>query len=131
MVDPWDWPAIHRAFMVDEAREKGESVLTEADNLHRRFLFCMGVALAVFLLAVESLFRLILLLLGRTLRESVFTSWDNTLPPINHIWLVAITIFGLWASFELRQIAIRMWELETYLTVSLVRPIEDNVKTRD
>lgn len=123
LADPLEWLSVYRTLVADEVGEKRKAVLTEADTLHRRCLFCTGVALAVYLTAIQALIRLILYLSGKAFVESIFTSWNKTLPLISPFWLAAITIFGLWASFELRQVAIRMWELERYLTASLAAPV--------
>ena len=116
---PWDLLLLYRTLKADEVGEKHGFVLTEADNLHRRFLFCMGAALAIFLLGIQSFIRLILLILGDFFRESVIASWNQNLPLRSYPWLVVITIVGLWASVKLYEVAIRMLELEGCLTASL------------
>ncbi len=125
LAGPWDGLVIYRTFVADRVGERGKAILTEADTFHRRFLFSMGVALAVYLLAIQALIRFILHFFGKAFHESIFTSWNQTLPAISPFWLAAITIFGLGASLELRQIAIRMWELERDLTESLIPPVEE------
>jgi len=88
-----------------------------AESLNRQFRFSMGAALAILILSLQSLFRLAFLGLGTLLHPICL--WYQTLPEINPIVLISITILGLWASFELRQVAIRSWEIERYLSASL------------
>jgi len=118
LATPWDRLLIYRTLKNDQVGKRCKAVLSEASNLHRRFRFCMGMALAIFLLAVQSLIRLILLILGHFFPDSIITYWNMTLP-IDYPWLIVISIVGIWASVELRHVAIRMWELERYLTASL------------
>ena len=117
LASPWDRLVIYRALVASRLGDRGKAILAEADILHRRFRFAMGVALAVFLVAIQSFFRLILVVLGFFL-DAILT-WNSMLPSVSPILLLCITAIGLWASFELRRFAIRMWELERYLSSSL------------
>jgi len=100
---PGDRLVLYRTFMADRVGDRGKTILAEAESTHRRFLFCQGVALAFFLLALHSLSRLLL---------RVFTPWDTSFPSIHSVWLVVITILGALVSFGLRIVAGRWWEYE-------------------
>lgn len=121
LIDPWDWPVVYRTFMADRVGEENRSVLTEAETLRRRFLFAMGVSLALYLLGMQSLLRIFLYDVGAFVK-SVRAFSESSFPSIGPLNLVVITVLGLWASYLLRQVAIRMWELERYLTASLAQP---------
>ena len=108
---PWDRLVLYRTVMADRVGERGRTILTEADAVHRRFLFSQGVALAFLLLAVQALLRLFLLL----------TSSDSFFPSAKPFWLVVIVAIGVSASFGLRIAAGRWWEYEFLLTSALTR----------
>lgn len=128
-VNPLDWLVIYRVMKADYVGENCKLVLSEADTFHRRFRFSMGVSLALFLLAIQSILRLFLFCL-ETFYESIRTFINNAFPSINYFWLIVLIIFGLWSSFTLRKFAIQMWDLERYLTVSLtqVSPLAPEAK---
>ena len=86
----------------------------------------MGVSLAIFLLSFQFLLRLVVYSFG-IFCEPV-QNWYGTLPVIPLLVLAlfaflgfwaSFAFLGFWASFELRQVAIRTWEIERYLTASL------------
>jgi hypothetical protein len=108
---PWDRLVIYRTIMAGRVGEKGKTILTEADSIHRRFLFALGVAMALFLLAFQSLIRLILSM----------TPWNASLPHIPVIWLVVIAFLAGLTSYSLRIVAGRWWEQELILTSSLTQ----------
>lgn len=114
---PWDRLVIYRALKAGRVGDKGLSILVAADTYHRRCLFCMGMALALLLVAIQSLLRFLLLIL-----PCILGSWHSAFPPVSSSWLIVLGLFGVWASFELRQVAIRLWGLERYLTASLSLP---------
>jgi hypothetical protein len=107
----WDWLVLYRTIMTDRVSDRGRFILTEADSIHRRFLFCQGVALAFLLVAVQTLIRFVLL----------SVPLNNPFTSNNHFWLVVITSLGAFASFCLRNVAGRLWEHELILTTSLTQ----------
>jgi hypothetical protein len=109
---PWDWLVLYRTFMAGRVGDRGKHILMEADFIHRRFLFSQGVALAFFLLAVQSFIRLLILL----------TPLNDSFPSIGLPWLVVIILLGASTSFGLRQVAGRWWEEELFLTSSFTQP---------
>ena len=106
---PWDRLVIYRTIIADWMGEKGKYILTEAESVHRRFLFSLGVAMALSLLTLQSLIRLILCI----------SPLCNSLPSCPLGLLVLITLLGELTSFRLRVVAGRWWEEELILTVSL------------
>jgi hypothetical protein len=106
---PWDWLVLYRIVMTDRVGDQGRSILTEADSIHRRFLFCQAVAFAFFLVATQSFIRYLLL----------DTCLNNLFPSISPLGLVVITLLGGFTSFGLRNVAGRWWEHELVLTSSI------------
>ena len=114
---PWDRLVIYRTLKADRIGESHKFALSEADACHRRFGFSMGVSLTIFLLSFQFLLRLVVYSFG-IFCEPV-QNWYGTLPVIPLLVLALFAFLGFWASFELRQVAIRTWEIERYLTASL------------
>ena len=137
--NPWDRLATYRTIMSGRLGRKGRPILTEAQWVHRRLLFALGVALAVLIVGLQAIVRL--LLYGFTtwlpltskwllinfqalpLNFQVFplTSWVESLPHTSLPSLVGIGIIGIASSLGLRKIAGRMWEYELLLTSSLTQ----------
>ena len=147
LTNPWEYLDIYRALVEDKAGKDHQTVLLESENLHRKFLFSMGVALALFFLVLQALLRVILfyipqvsgLIISLGLRLFQFPKtitdipenieqWYVSLPTIDLLVLFVIIILGLLASLQLREIAIRMWELERYLTTSLTHSVGSDSK---
>lgn len=130
---PWDRLVVYRCIKSDQLKSLAESRLREAENFYRRYLFSMGMAVAILLVAIQVTIRLFADLISCA-RPDLYT-WCSHLPgsfflvmpdanyliglPIPPFWSLFIIVFGLFSSFELRRIAFRMWELETYLTSRL------------
>lgn len=123
--NPWERLATYRILVSGKVGDKGRPILTEAEWVHRRLLFALGVALALLLLFLQATLRLLLLGFHKlklfTLGPEDFTSWVDSLPAINVLTLLIIAAFSLTASFGLRRIAARWWQYELLLTCSLIR----------
>lgn len=131
--NPWDRLVVYRCLKSDQLKNLAESRLREADNFYRRYLFSMGMAVSVLLVAVQAIIRFLVDIISCS-RPDLYT-WCGQVPgsfflvmpdtkyliglPIPPFWSFLIFIFGLFISFELRRIAFRMWALETFLTSRL------------
>jgi hypothetical protein len=122
-VAPWDRLTIYRALKVDQLGPKVQVAVAEAENFQRGFLFSIGMAVAIRLVAVQSLIRFAILA-GFSFVQLRSFSWYHIWQATSSlltgsVWLVILSILCFWASDQLRQIGIRMWEGEIYLTASL------------
>ena len=112
--------SLSRTSLADLVGPHGKALIAEADAVHRRFLFALGLALASLLLGLEALARLFnaaLCGLGWVLPEK----WDFELPAIHSLLLAALAAIGLATSFLLRWVASRWWESKLTLTSILLR----------
>ena len=127
---PADRPVAYRRLVTGRVGHIGEYISLHADYYHKRFLFSIGMAVALLILSIQSLLRLVADVLDAIDSTSqvigLLSFSNNQWLPIKPDWFMAphwsivISIVGLLIGFELRQVAIRMWELERYLTASLV-----------
>lgn len=106
---PWDWLALYRVVVSDTLGEKAKVLLAEAETIHRRFLFCMGISLVATLIALQSLLRLALLLLPAI----------QGLPTVSGALLLAIAVLAAATSFGLRWSSSRWWQSQFLLTCAL------------
>lgn len=122
--NPWERLATYRILVSGKVGDKGRPILTEAEWVHRRLLFALGVALALLLLSLQTILRLLLLGLHKlklfALGPEDFIAWVNSLPAINLLTLLILAAFSLAASFGMRRIAARWWQYELLLTCSLI-----------
>ncbi len=109
----WEWLQMCRTLLANYTGEKHKAILAEAERLHRRFLFSMGVALALFLVAFQALLRFIIFALGNF--WDFLNQWCNTLPNVNPFLLIIIAVLGFWSSSEMRRIADNISYRELYL----------------
>ena len=116
MQNPWDRLATYRTIVSGRVGDEGRPILTEAEWVHRRLLFAIGVSLAVLLLALQALLGFLLILFHKLPVLAVLPS-----PHYSPGRLVLLTFIGLVSSFGLREMAGRWWEYELLLTCSLSR----------
>jgi len=117
---PWDRLSLYRTVMTDRLGKGASAILSEADAIHRRFLFAVGVALALFLVALQSG----LLALSSLHGVRPFSVWiaQLGLPHLDQrLALFLLATLGILASILLRRVAGRLWEQELLLTCSLTR----------
>jgi hypothetical protein len=104
---PWDRLVLYRTIVASQPLFKGQAVLVEAEVMHRRFLFSLGVALAFAFAALQCFCAAAVVALrgghGAAGATSVFAAAGVT------------TVI---ASGALRVVAGRWWELEQLLTYS-------------
>jgi len=130
---PWDRLAIYRVLAAARLGDQVKPVVTEADDLHRRFLSTMGLASALLLLAAQAAARLFLFVLSEAWRALFLPGQvpdlSSKLPPIHPAVMGAVCLAAAIASWSLREFALRAWELERYLTFSLCRLERDSAAT--
>lgn len=128
---PWDWLTTYRSLMSEKAGGGPDRVVADAESAHRRLLFCLGVSLAVSLIALQSFAKLGLLVVLTLSSSDVSrtetwamsnTDWINVLP------LAAMTVVGVLISFGLRQAAGQWWERELILTCSLAKASSEKLR---
>jgi hypothetical protein len=114
-VNPWANLAIYRVLVAERLSRPATLVLREAESVHRRCLFALGVSCALMVVFFEALARMILqVFLPHELAVRLFGSP----PSLSSIGLGTL-IVGTWvASFVLRYVAGRFWEIEFLLTCS-------------
>lgn len=118
ILSSWQNLATYRSVVVDRLPRPVALLMREAESVHRRRLFALGVAFAFMLLAVQAFGRLILFFCAG-FGWGAFSRWCKDLPAGDLAALSATTILGALASFALRQVAGRAWEYEFLLTCSL------------
>jgi hypothetical protein len=139
--NPWEMLATYRTIMSTRLGAKVLPILTEAQWVHRRLLFALGVALAVLIVGLQAIVRLLLFVLANSLPLASkwlalrlewpsLVMWIESLPHTSAPTLIAIGILGLASSYGLRKIAGRMWEYELLLTSSLKQLDTKRVKKR-
>lgn len=102
---PWDRFVLYRTIMANKATAKVHPVLDEAEVMHRRFLFSLGVALAFAFVTVECVFVAVVVLLR---------PGGASLTTVSLLMLMGLG--AALASVGLRVSAGRWWELEEILT---------------
>lgn len=114
----WTSLATYRIMVAEQLHKPATLILREAESVHRRRLFALGVASAFMLLAIEAALRLLLGLLPEFVPDWTLSCDVARLPkaPMPILW--AITILGLLVSFGLRVVGGRLWEYEFLLTCS-------------
>lgn len=118
----WDFLATFRTVISGTLDNSKRPVLSEAEAVHRRLLFGLGVGFALLLLAVESLARLVLYFISRPQHDPPESAnWLEKLPVLDLPLLCLIIVFGLLGSFALRWVAGRWWVQELLLTSALTR----------
>lgn len=127
---PADRAVAFRNFVSGRVGQIGEGVILQADYYHKRFLFSIGMAVALLIFSIQMVLRLVVdfynAISSMSQLMSLVNCWNNECPSMVPDWFIAphgaiiISVVGVWVSFELRQVAFRMWELERYLTASLV-----------
>ena len=115
IASPWNRLVIYRTFIADKFGERCPAVLKQAQRVHRRFRFSMGVSCAILLLSIQ----LIILMYIEVFQQFPNQSWIYFSPQL--LKFLVFTIISLLVSLSLRQMAFRMWKLELYLTSSLTR----------
>lgn len=115
--NPWDQPVAFRTLVADRVSDKNNALM-QADNFYKRFLFSMGMAVALLILAMQCVVRIVLEILAMVHPFGIDVVSADALPSIGMVWLVVLSVAACWAAFELRHVAIRMWELERYLTAT-------------
>ncbi len=117
---PWDFLFFVRMMMAEKISDKKKSLLAEADFIHKRFLFCQGVAFAFLLSAFLAFVRL-------AVAQFQARTFSFLLEPF---W-AALFLFGVFASWGLRSAAGYWWGLEVILTSKLVAHEADpNIEAR-
>ncbi len=116
---PWDRLTLYRTVMADRLGEGASAILSEADATHRRFLFAVGVALALLLVTLQSI---LLFALSYLRGVQPLSRWiaQAGLPHVDER-LLLLAGLGLLASLLLRRVAGRLWEQELLLTCCLTR----------
>lgn len=118
---PWDRLSLYRTVMTDRLGDGASAILAEADATHRRFLFALGVALALLLVTLQSVLLFVLSSLRGVRTLSLWIA-KSGLPHVDErLALFFLAGLGLLASLLLRRVAGRLWEQEFLLTSSLTR----------
>jgi hypothetical protein len=112
---PWSWLSFYRTIVAHEVGEKGKVILEEAEIVHRRLSFAMGVSLTLLVIALQSMVRL--LLMGVEYR----VGGTYNFPEVGLITLLLLTVGELLTSFALRFVAGRWWETVFALTTTLYK----------
>jgi len=105
----WDLLAIYRIVVSDVAGEKATPLIAEAESVHSRMLFAMGVSLTLWLIVIQLILSLVFSLY----------SWSDQLPDIAMPLAISMIILGVLGSFGLRWVASRWWQYELILTCRL------------
>jgi hypothetical protein len=115
-----DQLTVFRALASDAFKDRVSGIVSEAETLHRRILFALGVALALLFLAYSAA--------GRLLVTGAATLWGNkglhdwhSQHPVSTILLAAVIGGSLYVSFKLRRVAAQCWDRELVLTLSIAR----------
>ena len=109
-VSPWELLETYRVIMSGRIGCEGSPIVAEAESIHRRLIFTLGVSLALLILAVESTSRLIIFAISEA------TIWDPKLPEISWPLLLALLVIPALGSIVLRLVAGHWWQYEIFLT---------------
>lgn len=123
LASPWDRLVIYRALVADLIGDRGRIALEEAERLNRSSAFAMGVALALLLAGAVMLLRLLLALAAATGCFATLDAWHGAATGVPTALLALGPIVALGASFALRDVAVRTWELERYVTAGISRRV--------
>jgi len=113
----WERLKIFRTLIIDRSSDDNKVIENEADNFQRKSLFAMGVSIALFLLAIQAIFRLIIFDIFNIFKTA--NNFSGIIPDIGTVILLAISVLGIIASLELRQVAFRLLNIELYLTTCM------------
>ena len=116
----WERLFVYRTLMSDRLGDKGKTIIAEANNLRRRFLFSWGLALTLRVLALQALVRLLIFAIGNNYWDFL-KQWDSSLPNIAPNILFSIAVGAFLLSFAMQLVANRFYNLEIYLTACLQR----------
>lgn len=114
----WTNLAIYRTLVAERLLHPATLVLQEAERVHRRRLFALGVGFALIVVSVQGLIRTILLVASEIFAKSPAALSLASLPATSLGALLSITLLTGAASFGLRWVAGRFWECKFLLTCS-------------
>lgn len=121
---PWGELAAFRTLMSGRIHDFDRGVLAEANVVHTRLQFALGVGLAVLLVALQCFARVLVRMPPEMgLDWGAIASFDGQLQDISTSFLLAVAILGLAVSFGLRRVAGQWLDYEMFLTNSLERGI--------
>ena len=117
---PGERLSLFRTIASDVFKEKISSIIAEAEILHRRLMFSLGVALALLFLALSTAARLFVAGLAAFWNNRQLRDWTQH-HESSVVLLLVVTVGTLYASFKLRRVAAQCWERELVLTLSIAR----------
>ncbi|HEX3681642.1 MAG TPA: hypothetical protein VHU83_03800 [Bryobacteraceae bacterium] len=114
-VNRWANLSIYRILVGERLTQPAALVLREAETVHRRCLFAIGVANAMMLVAFQAFLRILLQL---WLPAKAATALFGVSPTFSNIGLTVVVAVTTVLSLTLRYVAGRFWEIEFLLTCS-------------
>jgi hypothetical protein len=122
----WTIMATYRMIVAERLPHPAKLLFREAESVHRRRLFALGVATAFMLVALQVVVKMSLGVFGLA-PSSPVTRWLGPLVQKPSLPFILLALTAAAASFGLRYVAGRLWEYESLLTCSKLLSLEDPV----